>query len=109
MSYLRRFPFDKIKIDRSFVRDLPSGESLAIIKAVTGLAQNLHVTTTAEGVESQEQLERLRQEGCDEVQGYVFGPPKPVLALFKTIADIEGRPGRGGADHKDAGERRRAG
>lgn len=91
LSYLRRFPFDKIKIDGSFVKDLPSKESLAVIRAVTGLAENLQVTTTAEGVETQEQLDQLKQEGCDEIQGYVFGTPKPALALFKTIVEINGR------------------
>jgi diguanylate cyclase (GGDEF)-like protein len=91
LSYLRRFPFDKIKIDGSFVKDLPSKESLAVIRAVTGLAKNLQVTTTAEGVETEEQLDQLKREGCDEIQGYVFGTPKPALALFKTIVEINGR------------------
>jgi diguanylate cyclase (GGDEF)-like protein len=91
LSYLRRFPFDKIKIDGSFIKDLPSVESLAIIKAVTGIAESLGVTTTAEGVETEEQLERLRLEGCDEVQGYLFSAPTPPLLLFKIIADLTGR------------------
>ena len=71
LSYLRSFPFDKIKIDRSFVRDLAQhDDSAAIVRAVASLGHSLGVTTTAEGVETQEQLERLRTEGCTEVQGF---------------------------------------
>jgi predicted signal transduction protein with EAL and GGDEF domain len=70
LSYLRSFPFDKIKIDRSFVHELSSrGESMAIVRAVTGLGKSLGISTTAEGVETIEQLGLLRSEGCDEVQG----------------------------------------
>ncbi|WP_430911096.1 EAL domain-containing protein [Methylobacterium sp. sgz302541] len=79
LSYLRSFPFDKIKIDQSFVRDLcePDGSGF-IVRAVIGLGASLGMTTTAEGVETEEQLERLRDEGCDEVQGYFFSPPVPA-------------------------------
>ena len=64
-SYLRSFPFDKIKIDRSFVRDLPdSADCLAIVRAVAGLGSSLGIATTAEGVETAEQLRRIRAEGC---------------------------------------------
>jgi diguanylate cyclase (GGDEF)-like protein len=89
LSYLRRFPFDKLKIDASFVKDLPSEESLAIIKAVTGLAKSLHITATAEGVETLEQLETLRAEGCDEVQGYFFSEAKAALELPRLILEIK--------------------
>jgi diguanylate cyclase (GGDEF)-like protein len=76
LSYLRSFPFDKIKIDRSFMRDLTDrGDSLAIIKAVIGLGHSLGMSTTAEGVETQEQLDAVRSQGCDEVQGFLFSPP----------------------------------
>jgi diguanylate cyclase (GGDEF)-like protein/PAS domain S-box-containing protein len=82
LSYLRSFPFDKIKIDRSFVKDLPlSTDCVAIIRAVAGLGSSLGVTTLAEGVETVEQLERLRQEGCDEAQGFLFSPPRPAREL----------------------------
>jgi diguanylate cyclase (GGDEF)-like protein len=75
LSYLRSFPFDKIKIDQSFVRGLGKREdSLAIIRAVIGLGKNLGMTTTAEGVETGEQLAVLRAERCDEVQGFLFSP-----------------------------------
>jgi EAL domain-containing protein (putative c-di-GMP-specific phosphodiesterase class I) len=75
LSYLRSFPFDKIKIDQSFVRGLGKREdSLAIIRAVIGLGRNLGMTTTAEGVETDEQLGILMAERCDEVQGFLFSP-----------------------------------
>ena len=79
LSYLRSFPFDNIKIDQSFVRDMVGNrQSLAIIQAVTSLGTTLGMTTTAEGVETQDQLEQLRAHGCTEVQGYYFSKPKPV-------------------------------
>src|ERR1044072_7859760 len=81
LSYLRSFPFDKIKIDRSFVRDLSDkADCAAIIKAVAGLGRGLGIITTAEGVETRAQLETVRAEGCTEVQGYLFSPPRPAAA-----------------------------
>jgi diguanylate cyclase (GGDEF)-like protein len=78
LSYLRSFPFDKIKIDRSFVSELASrDDSMAIVRAVTGLGKSLGISTTAEGVETDEQLALLRSEGCTQVQGYLFSPPRP--------------------------------
>ena len=88
LSYLRRFRFDKIKIDASFVRELPSRDELmAIVRAVTGLGRSLGITTTAEGVETSEQLELLRQEGCDQVQGYLFSPPRPAREVERMLTD----------------------
>jgi diguanylate cyclase (GGDEF)-like protein len=79
LSYLRSFPFDKIKIDRSFVSELATrSDSMAIIRAVTGLGRSLGIATTAEGVESTVQLELLRREGCTQAQGYLFSKPRPV-------------------------------
>ena len=73
LGYLRSFPFDKIKIDQSFIHDLSTKEdSVAIIRAVVGLSSSLGITTTAEGVETKEQLARLTAEGCNEVQGFLF-------------------------------------
>jgi diguanylate cyclase (GGDEF)-like protein/PAS domain S-box-containing protein len=84
LSYLRSFPFDKIKIDRSFVHELASrDDSMAIVRAVTGLGKSLGISTTAEGVETSEQLALLRLEGCTEVQGYLFSAPRPA-------AEVEG-------------------
>jgi EAL domain-containing protein (putative c-di-GMP-specific phosphodiesterase class I) len=86
LSYLRRFPFDKIKLDRSFVSDMAGDpECAAIIRAIAGLAEGLHMTTTAEGVETQEQLERLRAEGYTEGQGYLFSRPLPVGDLREFL------------------------
>ncbi len=86
LSYLRSFPFDKIKIDRSFVRELCEGDDcIAIVRAVLGLGNNLGMTVTAEGVETEEQLERLRAEGCTEVQGYLLSRPKPATDIPELI------------------------
>ncbi|MDA9431528.1 bifunctional diguanylate cyclase/phosphodiesterase [Bradyrhizobium sp. CCBAU 51627] len=79
LSYLRSFPFDKIKIDRSFVSELATREdSIAIIRAVTGLGRSLGIVTTAEGVENATQLELLRREGCTQAQGFLFSQPRPA-------------------------------
>ncbi|WGR93985.1 EAL domain-containing protein [Bradyrhizobium sp. ISRA443] len=76
LSYLRSFPFDKIKIDQSFIRDLSDQtESAAIVRAVTGLAASLHMTTTAEGIETEQQCEIAKAAGCTEMQGYLFSRP----------------------------------
>ncbi|WP_170848481.1 EAL domain-containing protein [Devosia sp. YR412] len=86
LSYLRSFPFDKIKIDRSFMRDLTTrGDSQAIIKAVIGLGQSLGMSTTAEGVETEEQLEMVREQGASEVQGFLFSPPLPPASLANLL------------------------
>ncbi|KAA2237764.1 bifunctional diguanylate cyclase/phosphodiesterase [Salinarimonas soli] len=79
LSYLRRFPFDKIKIDRSFVKELSANpESTAIVRAIVSLGRSLGISTTAEGVETHEQLEIVRAEGCTEIQGYLLSPPRPA-------------------------------
>jgi EAL domain-containing protein (putative c-di-GMP-specific phosphodiesterase class I) len=76
LSYLQRFPFDKIKIDRSFVAKLGQREdAIAIVRAVIALARSLQMTVTAEGVETAEQLELLRDEKCHQVQGWLLGRP----------------------------------
>ncbi len=88
LSYLRSFPFDKIKIDQSFVHELASrGDSMAIVRAVTGLGRSLGISTTAEGVETTEQLALLRTEGCTEVQGYLFSPPRPAAEVEKMLSE----------------------
>ncbi len=82
LSYLRSFPFDKIKIDRSFITDLATrNNSMAIVRAVTGLGKSLGITTTAEGVETSEQLALLRTEGCTEVQGFLLSQPVSAAAI----------------------------
>ena len=90
LSYLRSFPFDKIKIDQSFVRDLTDRpDSIAIIRAVAGLGHSFGMTTTAEGVETQEQLDQMRSEGCNEVQGYFFSRPVPASQIADLLAGFE--------------------
>jgi diguanylate cyclase (GGDEF)-like protein len=88
LSYLRSFPFDKIKIDQSFVHELASrGDSMAIVRAVAGLGKSLGIATTAEGVETNEQLALLRAEGCTEVQGYLFSKPRPAAEVEKMLSE----------------------
>jgi diguanylate cyclase (GGDEF)-like protein len=77
LSYLRSFPFDRIKIDSSFVRDMSENQSsMAVVRAVIGLGISLGIATTAEGVETQEQLDRIGAEGCSDVQGFFFSKAK---------------------------------
>jgi diguanylate cyclase (GGDEF)-like protein/PAS domain S-box-containing protein len=91
LNYLRSFPFDKIKIDRCFVDDVESREDCrAIIRAVTGLASSLGMVTTAEGVESDDQLKRLRAEGCEQVQGYLFSKAVPAELIEGRVAPVRG-------------------
>ena len=107
LGYLRSFPFDKIKIDRCFIKDIvTNADCKAIVRAVIRLSSDLGIATTAEGVETAAQLDLLRVEGCDQVQGYLFSRPVPA----KDVAGIlhrnlientqEGtRPWRHGTDH----------
>jgi diguanylate cyclase (GGDEF)-like protein/PAS domain S-box-containing protein len=89
LTYLQAFPFDKIKIDRAFVMNLGrTPQSAAIVRAVIGLGQGLHVSIVAEGVETQEQLDFLADEGCDVVQGYFIGRPAPIAQYTALV----GRP-----------------
>ncbi len=86
LRYLRSFPFDKIKIDRSFVQEMLSNEECAtIIDAVIGIGRRLGITTTAEGVETPEQMGRLCEEGCDMVQGYLIGRPAPAAEAVRHL------------------------
>ena len=87
LRYLRSFPFDKIKLDQSFVRDLSGGpEAMVIVRAVAGLGRSLGIATLAEGVETEEQLERLRAAGYAEAQGYFFNRPGPSRAIAGLLA-----------------------
>ena len=92
LSYLRSFPFDKIKIDRSFIQDLSNGaEPLAIVNAVAGLAKCLNMTSTAEGVETQQQMEVLQAIGCTEMQGYLFSHARPANEIRQFFAQSPAR------------------
>jgi diguanylate cyclase (GGDEF)-like protein/PAS domain S-box-containing protein len=81
LSYLKRFPFDKIKIDRCFVSDIEVDGSAAIVQAVVNIAASRNMTTTAEGVETEAQREVLRKLGCTQMQGYLFSRPKPASEI----------------------------
>jgi diguanylate cyclase (GGDEF)-like protein/PAS domain S-box-containing protein len=92
LSYLRSFPFDKIKIDRSFVKDLAEREDcVAIVRAISGLGRSLNITTTAEGVETTDQLDWLRAEGCNEVQGFLFSAARPAAEITALLAGFGSR------------------
>ncbi|WP_245517654.1 EAL domain-containing protein [Methylorubrum sp. Q1] len=86
LSYLCRFPFDKIKIDRSFIRDIDEPVAAAVVRAVVGLGERLGMTITAEGVETEEQLARVRRKGCTEVQGFLLGRPLPAAQAMALVA-----------------------
>jgi EAL domain-containing protein (putative c-di-GMP-specific phosphodiesterase class I) len=86
LSYLRSFPFDKIKIDRLFISEMATREDCAaIVSSIVSLAARLGMTTTAEGVETQEQLELVRDAGCSSAQGYLFGRPEPIQKVVEAM------------------------
>lgn len=86
LSSLRSFPFDKIKIDRAFISDLSKGEdAVAIVHAILNLAKSLKMATTAEGVETPDQRMLLQETGCNEMQGYLFSPPRPANEIMKMF------------------------
>ncbi|WP_028002901.1 putative bifunctional diguanylate cyclase/phosphodiesterase [Sinorhizobium arboris] len=89
LSYLQSFPFDKIKIDQSFVRNIGLAQSSAIIRAVIGLGRGLDLPIIAEGVESTDQLAFLTRESCDQVQGYLVGRPRPISHYAKYVGRAE--------------------
>lgn len=84
MSYLRRFPMDKLKIDRSFIRDVMSRPD-SIVRAIISLAHSLRLKVVAEGVETVEQLGLLKTVGCDQYQGYHFSPPLPAAEFGEMV------------------------
>jgi EAL domain-containing protein (putative c-di-GMP-specific phosphodiesterase class I) len=91
LGYLRSFPFNKIKIDQSFIRDIAKNkDSLAILRAVVGLGRSLGIVTTAEGVETKNQLEVLITEGCTEAQGYFFSHPVSAVEVKGLLGAIDG-------------------
>jgi EAL domain-containing protein (putative c-di-GMP-specific phosphodiesterase class I) len=92
LSYLQMYPISRIKIDRSFVKTLGQKHSATvIIRAITTLASNLGMSTVAEGVETQQQLDELAVLGCTEAQGYFFSPPKPADEILPDKVSEDGR------------------
>ena len=90
LTYLQCFPFDKIKIDRSFVKDITENTgSLNIVRAVAALANGMGMTATAEGVETSEQLDKITSEGCTEMQGYLFSKPLPLHEMTALLRSFE--------------------
>jgi EAL domain-containing protein (putative c-di-GMP-specific phosphodiesterase class I) len=86
LGYLRRFPIDRLKIDRSFIDDVPASQhDSTIAKAIISLAHNLNLSVIAEGVETRAQLGFLAENGCDEIQGYLLSRPLDATALTRFI------------------------
>jgi diguanylate cyclase (GGDEF)-like protein len=85
LSYLRSFPFDKIKIDQSFVKNIAERDAREIVRAIANLGQTLGIATTAEGVETHQQLQSIIAYGCTEVQGYLFSPPVPACQVSRLV------------------------
>ena len=85
-GYVKRFPISRVKIDQSFIRDMAEDSNdEAIVRAIIMLGHSLNIAVLAEGVETEEQLSRLRSEGCDEVQGYLFGRPMPAAKFIEFM------------------------
>jgi diguanylate cyclase (GGDEF)-like protein len=92
LSYLRQFPFDKLKIDRSFISDLSNEENaLAIVRAVTTMAKSLGMITTAEGVETADQFAQVRMLGCNQVQGFYISRPQPIEKIVRVLDEFAPR------------------
>ena len=90
LSYLQSFPFDKLKIDRSFIQNLLTRDGAsAIVRAITELAHALNIETTAEGVEETAQLLELRAHGCSSVQGFLFAEPMTASDVDQLFRDEE--------------------
>lgn len=92
LNYLRSFPFDKIKIDKSFIQDVSKGgDSIAIVRAIIDLARALKIEVVAEGVETADQLAHLVAEGCTEMQGFYFSKPAPIASFEQVLHERNGR------------------
>jgi EAL domain-containing protein (putative c-di-GMP-specific phosphodiesterase class I) len=103
LSTLRSFPFDRIKIDRSFIGDMVSNkDAAAIVNSIMTLGKAIGRRVIAEGVETAEQLELLRKQGCNEVQGYLIGKPLPIERYAGVVGKPKSRLTRGMGKSKPA-------
>jgi EAL domain-containing protein (putative c-di-GMP-specific phosphodiesterase class I) len=90
-GYVKRFPVSRLKIDQSFIRNMADDSNdEAIVRTIIMLGHSLNITVVAEGVETEDQLARLRSEGCDEVQGFLFGRPMPAKRFVDLIRNDSG-------------------
>jgi EAL domain-containing protein (putative c-di-GMP-specific phosphodiesterase class I) len=90
LSYLRSFPFDKLKVDQTFVREMVTRPDCRIIvNSIVDLASQLGITTTAEGVETAEQLTQVKLAGCTEAQGYYFDMPQPKALIHRWFSEVQ--------------------
>ena len=107
LGYLRQFPFDKIKIDQSFIRDIADQRNAAIVRAIAGIGASLGIGIVAEGVETQEQLDAVRQVGCTEAQGYFFSGPIPAkkIGTLTCSFDAEGAKSSSGSKRSRSSRR----
>ena len=97
LTYLKRFPVEALKIDQSFINDVPdNAHNAAIVRAIVALAQSMNLNVIAEGVETRRHWQFLHDNGCREMQGYLISPPMPVEAFEKFVMQLPkpGRPGR---------------
>lgn len=91
LAYLKRFNIDKLKIDQSFVRDIPGDPSAAIVAAIVAMARKLKLQVLAEGVETDAQLAFLRAHGCDEFQGFIYSPALSADAFSRLVGKDQGK------------------
>jgi EAL domain-containing protein (putative c-di-GMP-specific phosphodiesterase class I) len=100
LAYLKRFPIDKIKVDQSFIRDIPDdSDDAAIVTAIIAMARSLQLVVIAEGVETEEQISFLREHGCDRMQGFVMSCAVPPAEFARIVSEfaIAKASGRGDA------------
>jgi diguanylate cyclase (GGDEF)-like protein/PAS domain S-box-containing protein len=107
LAYLKRFPIDKIKVDQSFIRDIPDdSDDAAIVTAIIAMARSLQLVVVAEGVETEEQIDFLKQHGCDRMQGFVMSRAVPPAEFARIVAEFASLKAAGREDDLDRAVRR---
>jgi EAL domain-containing protein (putative c-di-GMP-specific phosphodiesterase class I) len=107
LAYLKRFPIDKIKVDQSFIRDIPDdSDDAAIVTAIIAMARSLQLVVVAEGVETEEQIDFLKQHGCDRMQGFVMSRAVPPAEFARIVAEFASLKTTGREDDLDRAVRR---